>query len=106
MWIVPGNHFICIVERQTRQGVGVGCFTTKDALDHGVVAITLGSSSKSTTRIKRIIAGVAPDAARAVIARTRGTEVRIPVSRNGVFVLRDRAFNPPDRLTIVRKAGA
>lgn len=41
MWIVPGNHVICMVERQTRQAVGVGCFTTKDALDHGVVAITL-----------------------------------------------------------------
>ncbi len=106
MWIVPGNHFICLVEQQTRQTVGVGCFRTKETLTHGVVAITLGRSSKDSRGVKRVIAGVAPDTARAVIAHTRGAEVRIPVAENGVFVLRDRATDPPDRLTLTRNGGA
>lgn len=41
-----------------------------------------------------------------MIAHTQGTEARIPVAESGVFVLRDRAFDPPDRLTLTRNGGA
>ncbi len=84
----------------------MGCFATKYALDHGVVAITLGRSTSKSARVARVIAGVAPDGTDAVIAHTRGAEVRIPVAASGVFVLRDHAFNPPDQLTLTRNGGA
>jgi hypothetical protein len=85
---------------QQRKAVGVGCVSTEEALTHGIVAITL-SPSKSSTPPSRLVAGMAPDGTRAVIAHTRGRATKTPVGDEGVFVLRDHAFNPPDQLTLV-----
>ena len=100
-WIVPGNGFLCILERQG-SAISTRCPTTDDALRHGVAAVILHDAAVRSNSGTRLIFGTAPDGAREVAVHTHGSTVSIPVEE-GVFILRDKVMNPPDQLTLVER---
>jgi hypothetical protein len=107
-WLVPGNRHLCVVEQGSLGSPGAGstCARTGDAIAHGIADITVkragAGGPAAPSGPARLIVGVAPDGARAVIVRTRGRAARVAVA-DGTFVLRDALVAPPDRLAAVRR---
>jgi hypothetical protein len=103
-WAVPGDAYICILSLQVRHGrgaVGATCDSTKAALDHGLATTLLSDRGTGAVRTSsRVIVGIAPGRAREIAASAAGSTVRIPVV-SGVFIRRDTATYPPDRLRLV-----
>jgi len=100
IWIVPGSHVICLAEQRDPKIVGTRCVTIGDAVKHGVATTSLRDPPKGELLARRVIAGLAPDHAEAVVAKSYRKATRIPVVK-GVFSVRDRALNAPESLTVV-----
>jgi hypothetical protein len=103
-WLVPGVGYLCVVSQVPQTpGVGTVCAKTAQALKDGVATTSIPRGPEGAPLPgARLIVGVAPDGARAVVASTRGAVARIPVT-NGLFFRRDAAAAPPDRLTVTRR---
>ena len=99
MWAVPGRGIICLLERRPGLSAGISCTPTDYALSHGLETILLSPSG--SVRSSRLIVGMAPEGTRAVVAKARGSRIRIPVGKNGVFVRRDGRIDPPDNFTLI-----
>jgi imidazolonepropionase-like amidohydrolase len=82
--------------------VGTVCSKTTQARADGVATTAIPRAGQDAPVTgPRLIVGVAPDGARAVSVHTRG---RVAVRRvvNGLFILRDHAVDPPDRISVRR----
>jgi hypothetical protein len=101
VWAIPKDGAICLADQKSRKIIGLVCMKTGMVLKRGIAIIYLSEAPGGIIPGKRLVLGLAPDDTGAVIARTHKSLTRIPVVR-GIFILRDRAFDPPDRLTLVR----
>jgi hypothetical protein len=100
-WLVPASRHLCVVEEGSLGSPGAGstCARAADAIRHGLADITVRRAGPDGPA--RLIVGVAPDGAHAVVVHTRGAGRRVPVV-DGVFVLRDAVIAPPDRFAPAR----
>jgi len=97
-WVIPGRGTICLVAR-TAKGMAAEttCSGTAQILQQGLVTTTLASRCVSRAPAPRVIVGVAPDDESEALIRT-GRETVTAEIDNGVFVVRDRAADPPDSI--------
>jgi hypothetical protein len=95
-WIVPGRGTICLIAR-TAKGMAaeLTCSSTAQILQEGLVATTLAQPLHSRAPAPRLIVGMAPDGESEASIRT-GRETVTAEIDNGVFVVHDRAADPPD----------
>jgi hypothetical protein len=78
--------------------INMTCTTTEAALQHGVAIVALDQPLDSTAPAARLTVGMAPDGANVVLVHTGHARTSVPIA-HGVFVVRDRATDPPDKLT-------
>jgi hypothetical protein len=105
VWVVPGQGFLCIIDRQAESVVGVGCTPTRNARRHGLTTTLLDPPSSSQGYGRRFTFGLAPDGTREMLVETHGSMTTTPV-KNGVFLLRDRAMDPPSRVKLIKDGRA
>jgi hypothetical protein len=102
-WLVPGRGYLCVVSQTPdTAGVGTVCSKTAQARTSGVATTSIPRTGQNTPVTgPRMIVGVAPDGARAMIIHTRG---KVAVARviHGLFVRQDDSVDPPDRMTVRR----
>jgi len=102
-WLVPGRGYLCVVSQAPgTAAVGTVCSKTAQARASGVATTSIPRAGQNAPVTgPRVIVGVAPDGARAVVVHTRG---RTAVARvvDGLFVRRDDSVDPPDRITVRR----
>ena len=109
-WAVPGDRYLCIVSRTDLLGtdafsVGATCASVAWVVTHGLASVTLRHDRLRGAGLRRLIAGVAPNRARAIRVHTRGAIETAHVVDN-TFVLRDRRSRPPDNLYVVPRSVA
>lgn len=97
-WAVPATRKICILSRGKGGIINMICTSVKSALQHGVAIVTFDQPLASTAPASRLTIGMAPDGAHAVVVHTGHAKTSAPVA-HGVFVVRDLATDPPDKLT-------
>jgi hypothetical protein len=98
-WLVPGIGYLCIVSQvPSVPGAGTACNETWRARREGLATISFERATAERPQT-RVMVGVTRDDAREVLAHAGSSVTAVPVS-GGVFVLRDRADVPPDRLTV------
>lgn len=98
-WLVPGIGYLCIVSQVPGiPGAGAACNETWRARREALATISFARATAGG-RQTRVMVGVARDGARSVVAHTGSSVDTVPVT-GGVFVLRDAAGVPPDRLTV------
>lgn len=98
-WLVPGKDHLCMVSRGVMGGRGVTttCATTSSAIAHGITDISITLPGRAHRQ--RLIVGAARDGARSALVHTGGATATVPI-HNGLFVLRDTTFAPPDSITV------
>jgi hypothetical protein len=103
VWAVPGNDFLCLfdlqIDRRNRATIGVTCDTAMSIHSDGLAVTFLSNTRTGAAHTDRVIVGIAPVGVRHVVAYTQGAITRIPVV-GGVFMRRDKAMNPPDRVAL------
>jgi hypothetical protein len=98
-WIVPGRGTICLVARTAKEmAAELTCSSTAQILREGLVATTLAQPLYSRAPAPRLIVGMAPDDRNEASIRTGRETVTADID-NGVFVVRDRAADPPDSVS-------
>jgi hypothetical protein len=102
-WLVPGRGYLCVVsEMPGTPGVGTVCSTTAQARTDGVATTSIPRAGQNAPVTgPRLIVGVAPDGAKAVIVHTGDRTATAHVT-SGLFVHRDHAHDPPDRIAVRR----
>ncbi len=97
-WLVPGRHTLCLLHAETLHDVSSACATTKVALNHGVVTVSLREATAGAPA-ERLIVGVVPDGISEVVVHTRRVASRVAVVDH-VFVRRDAINEPPDLVSL------
>jgi hypothetical protein len=98
-WLVPGTGYLCIVSQVPGiPGAGTACNETWRARREGLATISFEKAAAGG-RQTRVMVGVTRDSAHEVLARSGSSVTTVPVV-DGIFVLRDAAASPPDRLTV------
>jgi hypothetical protein len=98
-WVIPGRGTICLIAR-TAKGMAaeLTCSSTAQILQEGLVATTLAQPLRSRAPAPRLIIGMAPDGENKALIRTGKETVTAEIDK-GVFVMRDRAADPPDSIS-------
>lgn len=109
-WAARGNDsrgdvYLCIAILTPARTTGRVCTTEEVARTRGLAAVFIRTPTAPWFGIPgtRLIIGIAPDHARAVLTRTRGHHSLIPVRRGGIFVKADHEHDPPDDTTVIRQ---
>jgi hypothetical protein len=97
-WLVPGRRVLCLLHAEEAHEASSSCASTRDALKHGIVAVSLRDASPATPA-QRLSVGVVPDGVRRAIVHTGSRAVPVVVTQH-VFVLQDAVREPPDRITL------
>lgn len=100
LWAVPGNGVLCFVTQQEPESVGTICSTQRRAQKHDLYTSYLSNQATHSTRVERVIIGIAPDGTRDAVAYTHGVPVRIPVI-DGVFLRRDEQRDAPGKVALL-----
>lgn len=103
-WAVPGRNVLCVLGQQDPESVSSNCAKTNRAIGHGLAAILVDETRSDLTRqpaYKRLMVGIAPNGTRSIRVYTDGS-VHVARVSGGVFTLRDRERNPPQRMVPMR----
>lgn len=97
LWLVPGNGYLCMLLRTDAKRLRASCATSRRALVHGLVAITLGASRRqSRLQHWRVIVGIAPDHVHHVlIPVSHGLKV-VPLMDDHSFAWHDSGTAAPE----------
>jgi hypothetical protein len=97
-WLVPGRHVLCLLHAETIHEASSACASTKTALAHGVVAVSLREASPDGPA-ERLVIGVVPDGASKAVVHTGGETARVAITDH-LLVLRDSMSEPPDLVSL------
>ena len=99
IWAVPGNRYVCLIERRERGFASSICAGRNTVLDNGLIAADMLRSTPSSPATGRLIVGIVPDGVKEAFIRTGERVASAPV-RGGVFVRHDRDTRSPQRVRL------